>query len=475
MKISYAIPVCNEHIELEKLLDEQMESEIDKKTRTFPDKYKFIFDPQLGKLSTKPTNERVAGRKHLRFGNTRQNQNNDRGGVPEAMIKPGMGIVKILEDAVKGTRFFKSLIANFWDTYFGKIVVEDTRANTQEYFNTEEGQKELTKILNNNQQVPWFKVISTVHTNVDKGIDPITKMYSKTIIFKVVPYNFHVLKLLMPGMSIGKTDWDKYVRKSYNYLYTGDNIDIQRLRINYKTGFYQRNLIEVKTKDGFAQNIISAVTDFGKRWIGSQKEHPEPKFPLRSYPSLIKSDQQTKTGDSEELMVSEFFDYLVNPTADMIQVEMDVLGDPGLLAQDMYITLDGEYANKSAYVGNDAWSEELGCFNLEYQMPIINLNYRVPADVDVEKGLMFLPNRPNVDDNISFSGAYQITKVESRIENGQFIQTLTMTRLNNQQGIGRAPFSLSKGDTKVIYDKKKENIKKTDDVSEPNFETGMVN
>ena len=147
----------------------------------------------------------------------------------------------------------------------------------------------------------------------------------------------------------------------------------------------------------------------------------------------------------------------------MIQVEMDVLGDPGLLAQDMYITLDGEYANKSAYVGNDAWSEELGCFNLEYQMPIINLNYRVPADVDVEKGLMFLPNRPNVDDNISFSGAYQITKVESRIENGQFIQTLTMTRLNNQQGIGRAPFSLSKGDTKVIYDKKKENIKKTNE------------
>ena len=26
-------------------------------------------------------------------------------------------------------------------------------------------------------------------------------------------------------------------------------------------------------------------------------------------------------------MVSEFFDYLVNPTADMIQVEMDVLGE----------------------------------------------------------------------------------------------------------------------------------------------------
>ena len=48
---------------------------------------------------------------------------------------------------------------------------------------------------------------------------------------------------------------------------------LQKLHINYKTGFYQRNLIEVKTKDGFAQNIISAVTDFGKRWVGSQKEH----------------------------------------------------------------------------------------------------------------------------------------------------------------------------------------------------------
>ena len=100
-------------------------------------------------------------------------------------------------------------------------------------------------------------------------------------------------------------------------------------------------------------------------------------------------------------------------------------------------------------------------------MPIINLNYRLPADIDVEKGFMFSPNKPTVDDNISFSGAYQITKVESRIDSGQFIQTLTMTRLNNQQGIGRAPFSLSTGDSKVIYDKKKENIdkKKTEEES----------
>ena len=44
-----------------------------------------------------------------------------------------------------------------------------------------------------------------------------------------------------------------------------------------------------------------------------------------------------------------------------------------------------------------------------------------------------------LDENLFFSGAYQVTKVESSLNQGQFTQTLTMVRLNNQSGEGQDP------------------------------------
>ena len=61
----------------------------------------------------------------------------------------------------------------------------------------------------------------------------------------------------------------------------------------------------------------------------------------------------------------------------------------------------------------------------------------MPADVDVNRGTMF--SDAYLDENLFFSGAYQVTKVESSMNQGQFVQTLTMVRLNNQTGTGQNP------------------------------------
>ena len=47
-------------------------------------------------------------------------------------------------------------------------------------------------------------------------------------------------------MSLGQVDWSDYVRKEYNYIYTGDNVDVQDLKINYKTAYYMRNVRSVR-------------------------------------------------------------------------------------------------------------------------------------------------------------------------------------------------------------------------------------
>ena len=80
------------------------------------------------------------------------------------------------------------------------------------------------------------------------------------------------MKLIGAGMSL-KTDWSKYVRKEYNYLYTGDNLDVQGLRINYKTAYYMRNVREAKdtTEAGILDDIKQTILEaFGK------EKDPEP-------------------------------------------------------------------------------------------------------------------------------------------------------------------------------------------------------
>ena len=90
--------------------------------------------------------------------------------------------------------------------------------------------------------VNWFFIKPKLENITAQGLDPITKMYPKRITYQAIPYKVHVLKLITAGMSFGKVDWEQYARRRYNYIYTGDNVDIQNLRINYRTAYYYRNV-----------------------------------------------------------------------------------------------------------------------------------------------------------------------------------------------------------------------------------------
>ena len=64
--------------------------------------------------------------------------------------------------------------------------------------------------------------------------------------------------------------------------------------------------------------------------------------------------------------------------------------------------------------------------------------YRIPDDLDELEGTMFSGDKYR-DENLFFNGLYQVNKIESRFENGQFLQTLFCSRFNNQQGAGKNP------------------------------------
>jgi hypothetical protein len=381
-------------------------------------------------------------------------------------------LTKFFEDAVRQSFGYISLVQNFWEGYLNSLGNEVSSKDPEGIRKILESKK-FAEDVAKDPFVPWFKIKGTVQTH--KEFDNITKMSRKTIIYRAMPYKIHILKLIGSGMSI-KADWSKYVRKEYNYLYTGDNLDVQNLRINYKTAYYMRNVREAKdtTETGqFMDSVKSTITElFGK------EQDPEPTLPLRQYPSILKGRSTIETTNLENVKAQEFYDYLTNPEVDMMRIELEILGDPAYICQDIYMPVTDD--NNDKIFGNKGEVFDTGShsFNADQFMPCINLRYRLPDDIDENEGTMFGGTQKFRDENLFFSGVYQVVKVDSKFDNGQFLQTLTCVRMNNQSGEG-APISLVNSARKGTNDlesavtdninkakKIKENLKKKEDDKE---------
>lgn len=431
-------------------LDVQMEQEIAENKRQFKDTYIFKIDPEVAKNGG-PYDSVLNSTSNTSTAEQHNEIINIGGGYKETATNKLQGLVtgtqykstakadsftaltKFFEDAVRQSFGYLSLVQNFWVGYLtslGHTVTKDDTDKIRSVIRSPEFAEQVAK----EPFVPWFKVKATVETDTER-FDSITKMHPKTIIYRAMPYKIHILKLIGSGMSL-KTDWSKYVRKEYNYLYTGDNLDVQGLRINYKTAYYMRNVREAKdtTEAGILENLKQTILEaFG------QEKDPEPTLPLRQYPSIIKGRSTVSTTNPENLKAQEFYDYLTNPEADMMRIELDILGDPAYICQDIYMPVDDKEKDKIPTTtggGTGPFNNRAHSFNADQFMTCINLRYRLPADINEKEGTMFSGTEKFRDENLFFSGVYQVVKVESKMDNGQFMQTLTCVRMNNQTGEG---------------------------------------
>ena len=435
---------------VKKQLNEQMEQEIKEKKRQFKDEYVFKIDPEVAKAGqtyVSPADSVYTGStvaQHNEIVSPDDAFNQSAPGQTEqfesyANADSFTALTKFFEDAVRQSFGYISLVQNFWEGYLrslkdtdGKLMYPGVDAKNPESISKVLRSDKFANEIAKKPFIPWFKVKATVETDTTR-FDNITKMHPKKIIYRAMPYKIHVLKLIGAGMSL-KTDWSKYVRKEYNYLYTGDNLDVQGLRINYKTAYYMRNVREAK--DTTEQGIVEEIRQTLLEAFGQEKD-PEPTLPLRQYPSILKGRSTSNTTNPENLKAQEFYDYLTNPEADMMRIELDILGDPAYICQDIYMPVsdadnDKRYGNKDEVFDSRGHS-----FNADQFMPCINLRYRLPDDVDEKEGTMFGGDGKKYrDENLFFSGVYQVVKVDSKMDQGQFLQTLTCVRLNNQSGEG---------------------------------------
>ena len=169
-------------------------------------------------------------------------------------------------------------------------------------------------------------------------------------------------------------------------------------------------------------------------------------------------------------IVDQFIDSLTHPTADMVRVEMQVLGDvaymgqaqfmppsfknrkpqgpPGTIPSNNVIDTDGDidYFRGSPHA---LFNTRIGCYNPDVADPVISLDFRFPTDRDTSTGLYELSK----EESATFSGLYRVVKVDNVFENGQFTQNLHMVRFLNQGDTATERIELDKIATKIDFTK----------------------
>ena len=283
----------------------------------------------------------------------------------------------------------------------------------------------------------YFKYFR-IRTGVEptKKFDTIRQTNAKLIKIVVEPYYISAYNLATAGIHQDK-NYQTYVAKAYNYIFTGDNLDIQDLNINYKVAYYQSKLKDLEANDSRTFET-SASPETETTGTPNNREKPgNDLLPLKSDTNSHKSSGSNRTGKSDS-RIDQFFDAITNPLADMVVVNMEILGDPAWLGQSQFIPATPENSNGSSTDNNidffrggkkdNIWNPNLRCFNYDVAEPMVNLTFKTPQDFDDKTGIYELSNSRNA----VFSGLYRVTQVQHNFTDGRFSQNLTMVRFNNQ-------------------------------------------
>tara|TARA_E500000331_G_scaffold354039_1_gene406161 strand:- start:1708 stop:4011 length:2304 start_codon:yes stop_codon:yes gene_type:complete len=342
-------------------------------------------------------------------------------------LRDGMAITKILEEIMKGHPAYSDKKFEDFQTKASKILnIAQYKGGSQEVLETAQ-----------EFYFDYFKIRASV-VPIEGDFDNTRAMDRKKINFHVEPYKIHAYSLAIPGVSTG-TNFKNFVFKTYNYIFTGDNVDIMDLNIDYRVAYFQARLKDFEATDDRKNRIV----DGGDRkdgGVGNPKDHfGDQDFVTRHHASTAKSEGTGKTGGTPT-QLDAFLDALTHPLADMVNIKMEILGDPAWISQSQFIPLNAKNFVQGTGVGTDPdidfwranrnriWNDELRCYNTDVAEPIIMLKFRMPTDFNDQTGVYELQS----DQSAAFSGLYRVVQVEHNFTDGKYTNSLHLTRFNNQ-------------------------------------------
>jgi hypothetical protein len=257
-----------------------------------------------------------------------------------------------------------------------------------------------------NEFINWFKIVPEIKECL--GWDKKQGRYKYHIRWTILVHGMHYSDFPNAPQTKPK---GQGVHKIYDYIFSGLNTEITDLMLEFNSAFFQAHTIgtgiPVGNKDKSNLAPQSKVMPFGEKGQG-----------------IINNATLTKKR-SKDLMSNIMYD-----GADMIQINLSILGDPAFLpVGDAFFQPQGNL--------NRAYDKPFlpdGTINYDLTPPYIQLNLKTPSDYDDLTGLVD-PYSKGTYTTSEFSGVYRIVQTESTFVGGMFTQSLSAIR-EKMQPIG---------------------------------------
>lgn len=283
-------------------------------------------------------------------------------------------------------------------------------------------------------------------TNLDV-VDDMTKKPFQNFEYLVTPYKVHYTRIPNYGHDVIKEEkLKKLSNRTYNYIYTGQNIDVLNFKLNFNTLYFEavpvemgnkdavgtknsaapNNGVEVKIKnDPGSENTNDSINSRSNARVLRQGATQVPATPVKSIVTPIQnytggSANQPKD-DPYSVLARNMHEAVINSKASMITGEIEILGDP-------YYLVTGGMGNYNPKSGGRGKTDK-GEADHNYGSVLITINFRNPEDINSfeDGGMMrFDSNR------VPFSGVYQVTTAISNFKDGVFKQKLNIIRMPGQ-------------------------------------------
>lgn len=293
--------------------------------------------------------------------------------------------------------------------------------------------------------VNWWRIDTQVYILDSDDNMAKTGRKPNLVVYRVTPHKIHHSKFMAPNEPAKGVEKIKLQAiKEYNYLYTSKNLDILNFNIEFNSAFYT-----TLTADGGKNNqSIQRAAETGRAAVDNKGDNDKGSkgnnlvrdiagalgsigsgiqlgtVLTRSENDTIKTRSGGKGGPSSDdpgtIAARQFHD-AITEGADMVQLDMEILGDPFYLG-------DSGMGNYSAQATNLSGLNADGGINYQDGSVYINVKFRNPVDINMNTG------RYDFDGSVvpQFSGLYMVTKVENTFRSGKFLQTLSLNRMVGQ-------------------------------------------
>lgn len=286
--------------------------------------------------------------------------------------------------------------------------------------------KEIKDKVDSYGMLEYFTVNMQVE-NLEK-ISPITKEPYKKYIYTVTPYKVHISRIPPYGsLSYPEKNLKKLSRREYNYLYTGENVDVLNFKLEFNHLFFEAVPPSMGNKEtpaskGTAGRSGASTVQVQGTPVNDQKEHEVPLPPTRASPVDVQAtggNALQPRNDPYSNMAKAMHEAIINSKSALLKGELEILGDP------FYLVTGGMGNYNPKLDGNGATEDGEAAY--QYAEVLVTINFRNPVDINPDTGMMqFDENR------IPFSGVYRVIKAKSSFKDGVFKQRLEVMRFNGQ-------------------------------------------